>query len=571
VTVCAVALAGLATALGGCGSGGSSGTDADPAGAIPAAAAVYAGATVRPSGAQKTAAQDVGRSLTRQSDPYVRLTALLQTPGSPHLDFEHDVAPWIGEHAGVFLSSLDASGSLLTPLAQDLLHGSSASAYPFTSAGTDGAIVLDTSDESKAQSFLNSQAAHAGAHAASYRGVSYQVSADGLAFGIVERFAVIGSEAALHSVIDTTLGAASLLHESGYSKLLAAAPAQAIAHVYLNPASAGSADRTSGESQAGLSGALGLLAGAHQSNISLVPAASSLSIDADSLTPSGGQPAEGLLSANPEAARALNELPGESWLAIGVGHVGTGLAQDVQALGSVTSLGSTLGNSSGEGAAVSSGFALKPLLESLTTPLKLLGANTAQAKHDYASWMGSAGIFATGGSLLELKAGVSIESKNPALSRAAVGKLAAQLRKTGASVTPTSIQGTDAAVAARVSGLPVVLEIANGTDSNGHTKFVLGLAEASVEAALSPSSTMSGASSRQAAATTLGEGIQPSLIVDVPTLVSLFEGLGLTESPELAPLLPALRGATTLAGGGHALNGEIERFRLVLGLQQPIG
>ena len=243
MTVCAVALAGLATALGGCGSGGSSGTDADPAGAIPAAAAVYAGATVRPSGAQKTAAQDVGRSLTRQSDPYVRLTALLQTPGSPHLDFEHDVAPWIGEHAGVFLSSLDASGSLLTPLAQDLLHGSSASAYPFTSAGTDGAIVLDTSDESKAQSFLNSQAAHAGAHAASYRGVSYQVSADGLAFGIVERFAVIGSEAELHSVIDTTLGAASLLHESGYSKLLAAAPAQAIAHVYLNPASAGSADQ----------------------------------------------------------------------------------------------------------------------------------------------------------------------------------------------------------------------------------------------------------------------------------------------------------------------------------------
>ena len=237
----------------------------------------------------------------------------------------------------------------------------------------------------------------------------------------------------------------------------------------------------------------------------------------------------------------------------------------------MTSLGSALGDSGGEGAAVSGGFALKPLLESLTTPLKLLGANTAQAKHDYASWMGSAGIFATGGSLLELKAGVSIESKNPALSRAAVGKLAAQLRKTGASVTSTSIQGTDAAVAARVSGLPVVLEIANGTDSNGHTKFVLGLAEASVEAALSPSSTMSSASSRQAAATTLGEGIQPSLIVDVPTLVSLFEGLGLTESPELAPLLPALRGATTLAGGGHALNGEIERFRLVLGLQQPIG
>jgi hypothetical protein len=577
-TVCAVVLASLAGALGGCGSSKSTGTDADPAAAVPAAAAVYAGATVLPSGSQKTAAQDVGRSLTHQSDPYLRLTALLQTPGSPRLDFKHDISPWLGEHAGVFLTSLSSSSSLLTPLAQDLLHGSTGSPYPFASAGAQGAIVLDTSDASKAQSFLNSQATHAGAHATSYRGVSYQATAGGLAFGLVERFAVIGSEAGLHGVIDTTLGAASLVHEGGYSKLLAAAPPQALAHVYFNPADAGSsqptpatATATAAASQTGLSGVLRLLAGTRQSNISLVPATSSLSIDADSLTSGTGHAAEGLLSSDPDAARALNELPGESWLALGAAHVGAGLAADVQGLQSVTSLGSALGGSSGEGASVSGGFGLKPLLESLTTPLKLLGANSAQAKRDFASWMGSAGIFAAGGSLLELKAAVSIESKNPDLSRAAVGKLAAQLRKVGWSTAPVSIPGTDAAVGARVSGLPVVLDIANGTDSSGHTKFVLGLAEASVEAALKPPNTMSEATTRQAAATALGEGIQPSLILDFPTLLSLFEGIGLTESPELSPVVPYLRSATTLAGGGHALGGEVERFRLVLGLQQPTG
>ena len=211
------------------------------------------------------------------------------------------------------------------------------------------------------------------------------------------------------------------------------------------------------------------------------------------------------------------------------------------------------------------------MLESLIAPLKLLGADTAQAKRDFASWMGSAGIFATGASLLELKAAVSIESKDPSASRAAVGKLAAELRKAGWSTAPASIPGTDAAVGARVSGLPVVLDIANGTDSSGHTRFVLGLAEASVQAALNPPNTMSEASTRQAAATALGEGIQPSLMVDFPTLLSLFEGLGLTEGSELAPVVPYLRSATTLAGGGHALGGGIERFRLVLGLQQPAG
>ncbi len=565
-----LALTCLGGALAGCGSNKSSGTNADPAGAVPAAAAVYAGATVLPSGAQKTAAQEAGRALTRQSDPYVRLLALLQTPGSPHLDFQHDVAPWLGEHAGVFLSSLSSSSGLLTPLAQDLLHGSTTAPYPFATGDAQGAIVLDTNDAGKAQSFLNSQAAHAGAHAASYRGVTYQATAGGLAFGLVQRFAVIGSEAGLHSVIDTTLGAASLAHEGGYAKLLAAAPQEAIAHVYFNPADVGSSHATgkAAESQAGLSGALRLLAGTSQSNISLVPAATSLSIDADSLR-SGTSHAEGLLSSDPEAARALNELPGESWLALGVGHVGASLAEDVQGLQSVTSLGSALGGSSGEGASVSSGFALKPLLETLTTPLKLMGANTAEAKRDFASWMGSAGIFAAGGSLLELKAAVSIESKDAAQSRAAVGKLAAQLRKAGWSTAPTSIPGTDAAVGARASGLPVVLEIANGTDSNGHPRFVLGLAEASVEAALKPPNKLSEAPTRQAAATALGEGIQPSLMLDFPTLLSLFEGLGLTESPELSPLLPYLRSATTLAGGGHALGGEVERYRLVLGLQPP--
>jgi hypothetical protein len=558
-------LVSLATALAGCGSSSPSGTAGDPASVVPAAAAIYAGATVRPVGQEQAAALAAGRALTHKADPYLQLLAVLQTPGSPQLSYKRDVAPWLGPHAGLFLSSLSASaGALLSLVKQGLLGGSASSAFPFAAGGVQGAIVLDTSNLAKARAFVATQAHHAGAHNSSYRGVSYQASGDGVAFAVIDEYVVIGSEAGVHAVIETSLGASSLVHASDYAKLIAAAPADSLAHIYSNPEGS-TPGSTSSESTSGL---LGLLAGAHQANISLVPSASSLTLDADTLNSGEASPsaAGGLLASDPESAQALAELPGESWLAIGLGHVGGTLSQDVQGLQTLTSLGSTLG---GGGPESSAGLSLNGLLQGLTTPLEELGANTAQAKQDFASWMGSAGIFASGSSLLELRGAVVITSKSPALSRAAVAKLASQLRKAGGSVSAASIPGTEAAIGARLSGLPVVLDIADGRDSTGQTKFVLGIGEASVEQALNPSSTLATASTRAAAAAAIGENTQPSLIVSFPTLVSLFEGIGLTESPSISKFVPYLRAATTLAGGGHSLSGEIDRFRLVFGLQPP--
>ena len=181
--------------------------------------------------------------------------------------------------------------------------------------------------------------------------------------------------------------------------------------------------------------------------------------------------------------------------------------------------------------------------------------------------MGSAGMFASGSGLLELRGGIVIGSKNPALSRAAVAKLAAKLRESGGSVQAVSIAGTDASVAARLSGLPVVLDIADGRDASGHAKFVIGLGEPSIAAALNPSSTLAGAASRAAASASLGEGIQPSVTLDFPTLVGLLESVGLSEDPSVSPFVPYLRSLTTLAGGGKSVGAGVERFRLVVGLR----
>jgi hypothetical protein len=568
----------------GCGSTRTSGTSANPASLVPASASLYLGATVKPDGALKTDALAAGKTLTHQDDPYLHLLAALRTPGSPPLDFDRDVAPWLGSQAGIFLSSADSSSQLLSLLQHGLLGNSSASAWPFgAQGGAQGAIVLDTRDVTEARSFIAAQARRAGAHTASYRGVAYYLApATGVALGLVDRFAALGSEAGLHDVIDASLGGPSLARAAGYTKLLAAAPSGALGHLYTQPAgstsgsstassttgSSGTSATTAAGGAPNLSSLLGLLAGRRETNLALIPTANSLALNADALSATG---LGGLLSAGSAGARTLGELPDESWLAVGLGDVGTALGPDVQSLGALLSLGGSAGAGGPPESTGSSGFTVKGVLEGIVTPLNALSANSAEAKRVFQSWMGPAGLFASGTGVVNLRAAIVIDSRNPAGSRAAVAKLGALLSKGESSSTQEiSIPGTDAAISARVSGLPVELDIADGRAADGQTKFVIGLGEASVQDALHPSSTLLGSSTLAAAAAMLGEGAKPTMTVDFPELLGLLEGVGLSEDPSISGLLPDLRTLTTLAGGSHTLGGGIERTRVVVGLQ-PTG
>jgi len=289
----ALLLAALTGAAAGCGSTASTGTTADPAGAVPASAPLFAGAVVRPEGSLKSAALSAGHTLSGQANPYLHLLAVLQTPGSGKLQYASDVAPWLGPHAALFLSSVnattDAKVSQLLPVLIGSLTGtgSAQAAWPFSTAGLQGALVLDTSDSGKAQSFLSSQAAHAGAQPATYRGVAYQQTSAGVAFALVHRFMVIGSESGVHAVIDTTLGGASLAQSSGYSTLVKDAPADALGDIYTGPTLYRAAPQ-------GLPAVLGALEGTGGANISLVPTATSVTLDVDSL-PAPAASGSGLL------------------------------------------------------------------------------------------------------------------------------------------------------------------------------------------------------------------------------------------------------------------------------------
>ncbi len=169
-------------------------------------------------------------------------------------------------------------------------------------------------------------------------------------------------------------------------------------------------------------------------------------------------------------------------------------------------------------------------------------------------------MFVSGTGLFNLQAGLVISSSEPAASRAAVGKLASIIKSTGATVENASIPGTDAAVSVKLQGFPAVIFIADGQG-----KFVLGLGQASVQGALTPSSTLSTSPAYSSATTALGGGIEPSVIVEFPTMLGFLEGLGLTQSPGLSNIVPYLKSLGTLTAGATS-QGGVEHFRVVVGL-----
>jgi hypothetical protein len=554
----------IASPLAGCGGSQRSGAGLDPAQAVPASAPIYAGAVVRPSGALQANARSAAQAFTHQADPYARLLGALQTPGAPALSFKRDLDGWLGTQAGIFLSSPPAGGRLnagsLLSLLQGVLSGSGSATFPFAAGATaganaaQGAFVLEVRSSSAARAFLNAQASRAGARAASYGGASYQVTSAGVAFGLVGRFALIGTETALHGAIDTARGGASLRSAPPYSSLRAIAPANALAHVYMS--ATGARARNS-------SGLLAQLAGAGPTNISLLPSSGSIALDSDTLVSSAAAAAGGLLWPEGEAPRALGELPSDSFVGFGFGS-SEALSHYIQALRSLLSL---RGQASSGLEGTTAGLSIKSLLGAILQPADAMTEASAEARRDYQSWMGPGAVFASGTSLADLRAGVVIWSKNPALSRAAVAKLASNLRRAGASVQPASIPGTDAAVSVNLTSLPVALDIADVRDAKGQTKFVIGIGPTSVAAAIGSSAPLSSATSYGGASSALGEGIQPAIIVQFPTLLSLLEGAGLGEDPSIAPSLPYLRSLTTVAAGTRSLGSGADRLRLVLELR----
>src|SRR5215218_8190609 len=103
-----LALASLSLAAAGCGGGTASG-GGDPASAVPANAAFYVDATVRPDGELREDALAAAAKVLRTSDPQGRIDELVAQvfadSEQPKLDYARDVKPWLGEKVALWAAT----------------------------------------------------------------------------------------------------------------------------------------------------------------------------------------------------------------------------------------------------------------------------------------------------------------------------------------------------------------------------------------------------------------------------------------------------------------------------------
>jgi hypothetical protein len=560
--VALIAATSAALALAACGSSShSTGTSADPATVVPAQSSVYLDATLRPEGSLAHDARADEKALTGSSEPLAGVVQELSgAAGLPPVRYASEVKPWVGPHAGLFLTSLSALEGLEATLSKSLGEGFSlqsllgaATKALLAGNGVDGALVLDTSDLAKAKSFLAKLSSRDKARSASFDGVSYELDEAGGATALVGKFVVIGSEAGIKSVIETHAGSKPLASASTYSMLGGKSnPSDALLSLYLDAepvasttAKAGTAAMASSSSGAGL---LALLPGEPQAAlVSLLPQSHALVLQGRVLSASSASAAQGASEAA-AGAKLVAELPSSSWLAAGTGGIGKHLSGYVSVLGTVAWLAGKSLLANFGGAAVE---ALAKHFEADESKLEAIFAGKAKA----------GAIFAGGRGLLELEAGLVVEMQSSTDAKAAVSKLATLMKSAGGQVSAASLAGAETAESVKVTGLPFVLDIgARGT------RIAMGLGPGSVEAALAPpQGTLSESPLYGEASKALG-GPEPAILFSVPTMLSFLEGLDLTESKSLSGVVPSLRALGTLAGGVGKPEGVVGQLKLVLPL-----
>jgi hypothetical protein len=206
------ALVAVALAVAGCG-GGPEASDAGPATLVPADAALYVEATVKPEGQLREDALAAAGKVLDTSDPATRITELVSRAiGSgegSNLDYARDIQPWLGDRVALWMSGRDPAAEFK------------------------GVAIAAATDGEKARESIRAALRREGRRvsARSHEGVDYEADGEGQGFAIVEEFVVLGTEAELKRTIDAADGE-SLAENETYRKRLDELPDGRLGHLY---------------------------------------------------------------------------------------------------------------------------------------------------------------------------------------------------------------------------------------------------------------------------------------------------------------------------------------------------
>jgi len=374
-------------ALAGCGSEDEEeSVDAGPAAVVPANAPFYFDASVRPEGGARDGAEAAASKILGSEDPGGTLVSLIEDAAADEdvdLNWEEDVEPWLGEKVGFFPTSLAGESEV--------------------------ALIAETTDPEAALEFVRTQD-EVRPTEREYEGTSFQLDSEGDAFGIVDDLLVSATPKGFKRVVDAAQGE-SLGDSEEFKDSVGDLSGDRLATLYAVPRDFLEAipeEELEPEGRNIFLKAIGESADAPVLG-ELTASAEDIELELSAI---GG-------TVETEQSNLLNQLPGEAWLALGLGDIGGAIQNGLDRVESTEVKGL-------------SGEQLRSQLDELT------GLDLDQV----AQALGGGALFVQGDSTLDLRGALIIQSNDEEVSAELLDSLesliSAQAGTSGVSVTSLS-------------------------------------------------------------------------------------------------------------------------------------
>ena len=495
----------------GCGGGGSdSSVDVGPATAVPANASLYFDGTVKPAGQAQTDAKAALGKVLDTPDPGGKIVSLIEqgskSEGHP-IDYQRDVAPWLGDQAGFFFTDL-------------------------TDNAQKGAAVIETTNPDAALAFARKASGATATNPApqNYNGASYQSDPtdQGNVFGTVGDFLVAGDLDGFKAAVDAEQGD-SLGDESDFQDSLDQLPSDRLGTFYTVPKTLidalgpGQIDQ---QTQAAIEKSAGE---SLDKPVSGALTASANSFDVQFIGGENG--------VNTPESSLVGDVPAQSWLALGLGNLGDSAKRTLEQL-------------------KDSGI---PNFEQVLAQVEqATGASIDQLTNA----LGDAVLYVQGTSKKNLNGALVIQTKDPDLT----GRLLSQLQ----TLVQLGSQGGVKALQLGGGGTgfqifdptqaPQPIEFAQQGD-----KFVIGYGAGSAAQSLAPTQKLSGSPTFLAAKGQVSD-LGTDFFLDLPKVFRLAESSGAKSDPGFVQAKPYIDALSYLVTGSGA-KGDQAELKAVVGLK----
>jgi hypothetical protein len=505
---CVAVPAGL---LAGCdGESGGGDVDVGPAAAVPESAPLYLDATVKPTGSAEADAKAALGKVLDTDDPGGKIVSLIEeeakSEGHP-INYQQDVAPWLGDQAGVFFTDL-------------------------TDDAQKGAVVVETTNPAASLAFARKAAGATETNPApqTYNGASYQIDPrdTDTVFGTVGSFLVEGDVTGFKAAADAEEGD-SLGDSDDFKDALGDLPDDRLGTFYTIPknliASLGP-DQIDQSTQALLEKSAG------ESLDKPVSGALTASADSFDLDFFGGDSGVD----TPESS-LIGEVPAQSWLALGIGNLGEIAKKTIDQL-----------KDSG--------------IPDFQAGLSQVEQATGSSIDQLTDALGDAALYVQGKTESALTGALVIQTKDPDLTGRLLNQLESLVRLgSSGGVKPLQLSGGGTGFQINDPTLaPQPVEIAQQRD-----ELVIGYGANSAEQTLAPAQTLADSSTFSSAKGQVSD-LGTDFFLDFPTVFRLAESGGAKSNPDYVQAKPYIDALGYLISGSGS-KGDQTEVKAVLGLK----